>query len=191
MPVLTADPVHAAPPLEALRDAAEQACALMKVLGNPDRLMLLCELAQGERSVTQLQEALGIGIGHLRDLGLGDPEAGDRHGHHALPLADPRRIQLGAELLAQRFRLAGVDVLRKFGLESGQLLEAFRRPSQQGALDPPALPGKAQHGRGSLAGPGSQFQKVHHGWSWGVSALRSTTGRATRWATGSFHRAIC
>jgi len=60
MPVLTFDPVHATPPLEALRDAAEQACALMKVLGNPDRLMLLCELAQGERSVTQLQDALGI-----------------------------------------------------------------------------------------------------------------------------------
>jgi DNA-binding transcriptional ArsR family regulator len=54
-----AHPAHAAP-LEALRHAAEQACALMKVLGNPDRLMLLCELAQGERSVSQLQEALGI-----------------------------------------------------------------------------------------------------------------------------------
>jgi DNA-binding transcriptional ArsR family regulator len=60
MPTLAADPVHAAPPLEALRQAAEHACALMKVLGNPDRLMLLCELAQGERSVSQLQEALGI-----------------------------------------------------------------------------------------------------------------------------------
>ncbi len=54
-----AHPAHAAP-LEALRHAAEQACALMKVLGNPDRLMLLCELAQGGRRVSQLQEALGI-----------------------------------------------------------------------------------------------------------------------------------
>lgn len=60
MPSLAADPAHAAPPLAALRQAAEYACALMKVLGNPDRLMLLCELAQGERSVSQLQEALGI-----------------------------------------------------------------------------------------------------------------------------------
>lgn len=60
MPSLAADPAHAAPPLAALRQAAEHACALMKVLGNPDRLMLLCELAQGERSVSQLQEAVGI-----------------------------------------------------------------------------------------------------------------------------------
>jgi len=46
--------------LEALRDAAHDACALLKVLSNPDRLMLLCELAQGERNVGQLQESVGV-----------------------------------------------------------------------------------------------------------------------------------
>jgi len=45
---------------EAMRDAAEAACALMKVLSNPDRLLLLCELCEGERNVGELQEAVGI-----------------------------------------------------------------------------------------------------------------------------------
>jgi DNA-binding transcriptional ArsR family regulator len=45
---------------EAMRDAAESACALMKVLSNPDRLLLLCELAEGERNVGELQDAVGV-----------------------------------------------------------------------------------------------------------------------------------
>lgn len=46
--------------LDAIREAAHSACALMKVLSNPDRLLLLCELAQGERNVGELQDELGI-----------------------------------------------------------------------------------------------------------------------------------
>ena len=46
--------------LETMRAGAQEACALMKVLSNPDRLMLLCELADGERNVGALEEALGI-----------------------------------------------------------------------------------------------------------------------------------
>ena len=45
---------------EAMRDAAQSACALMKVLSNPDRLLLLCELSEGERNVGELQDAVGI-----------------------------------------------------------------------------------------------------------------------------------
>jgi len=45
---------------DALRGAAESACALMKALSNPDRLLLLCELAEGELNVGGLQEATGI-----------------------------------------------------------------------------------------------------------------------------------
>jgi DNA-binding transcriptional ArsR family regulator len=45
---------------EAMRDAAEAACALMKVLSNADRMLLLCELSEGERNVGELQEAVGI-----------------------------------------------------------------------------------------------------------------------------------
>jgi DNA-binding transcriptional ArsR family regulator len=43
-----------------MRAAATQACQLMKVLSNPDRLMILCLLAQGEHSVGDLEAALGI-----------------------------------------------------------------------------------------------------------------------------------
>jgi DNA-binding transcriptional ArsR family regulator len=43
-----------------MREAAQSACALMKVLSNPDRLLLLCELAAGEKNVGELEQALGI-----------------------------------------------------------------------------------------------------------------------------------
>lgn len=47
--------------LQQMRAAAAQACALLKVLGNPDRLMLLCQLSQGEYAVGELESLLGIG----------------------------------------------------------------------------------------------------------------------------------
>ena len=43
-----------------MHKAADQACRLMKVRANSDRLMLLCELAQGEKCVSELEELLGI-----------------------------------------------------------------------------------------------------------------------------------
>lgn len=44
----------------AMRGAAAQACALLKVLANPDRLLLLCQLAEGPRCVGDLETLLGI-----------------------------------------------------------------------------------------------------------------------------------
>jgi len=46
--------------LEKMKTSAGQACRLMKVLSNPDRLMLLCQLSQGEKRVGELEEILGI-----------------------------------------------------------------------------------------------------------------------------------
>ena len=46
--------------LGAMRESAQSACGLMKALSNPDRLLLLCELAQGERNVGELETELGI-----------------------------------------------------------------------------------------------------------------------------------
>lgn len=46
--------------LDALQLAATQACGLLKVLANPDRLMLLCQLTQGEHCVSDLEVHTGI-----------------------------------------------------------------------------------------------------------------------------------
>ena len=46
--------------LEKMKTSAAQACRLMKVLSNPDRLVLLCQLSQGEKRVGELEEILGI-----------------------------------------------------------------------------------------------------------------------------------
>ena len=61
----------------ALRESASQACALLKALANEDRLLLLCQLVQGERNVGELESLTGIRqptlsqqLGVLRDEGL-------------------------------------------------------------------------------------------------------------------------
>lgn len=46
--------------LPAMRESATQACGLLKALGNPERLLLLCQLSQGEFCVSELEEKLGI-----------------------------------------------------------------------------------------------------------------------------------
>lgn len=46
--------------LDTMQAAAAQACALLKVLANQDRLLLMCQLSQGEWSVGELEERLGI-----------------------------------------------------------------------------------------------------------------------------------
>jgi ArsR family transcriptional regulator len=46
--------------LKRMRKSADQAVDLMKVLGNRDRMMLLCEINQGERCVTELETLLTI-----------------------------------------------------------------------------------------------------------------------------------
>lgn len=46
--------------LETMHGAAERACRLMKTLSNPDRLMVLCRLSQGELSVGEIEAELGI-----------------------------------------------------------------------------------------------------------------------------------
>ena len=60
-----------------LRDSASKACTLLKVLANEDRLLLLCQLTQGERNVGELEALTGIRqptlsqqLGVLRDEGL-------------------------------------------------------------------------------------------------------------------------
>jgi len=50
----------AATDLQRLRGSADKAQALLKALSNQDRLMLLCQLVERERSVGELESTLGI-----------------------------------------------------------------------------------------------------------------------------------
>ena len=65
--------------IDQLRDNAAAAGQLLKALGNPDRLLLLCQLVRGEMNVGELEERLNIvqptlsqQLGVLRREGLVD-----------------------------------------------------------------------------------------------------------------------
>ncbi|MEY4277388.1 MAG: hypothetical protein RI975_654 [Pseudomonadota bacterium] len=46
--------------LKKMQSSADDACRLMKVLSNRDRMLLLCQISQGEMCVSELEERLDI-----------------------------------------------------------------------------------------------------------------------------------
>ena len=63
--------------LDWMRSQAAQVVSLLKVIGNPDRLLLLCQMLQGEYAVGELEDLLDIQqptlsqqLGVLRNEGL-------------------------------------------------------------------------------------------------------------------------
>jgi ArsR family transcriptional regulator len=46
--------------LQKMQSSADDACRLMKVLSNRDRMMLLCQISQGEKCVGELEVCLDI-----------------------------------------------------------------------------------------------------------------------------------
>lgn len=63
--------------MQAMQLAATKASGLLKALANPDRLLLLCQLTQGEHCVSEMEGLLGIlqptlsqQLGVLRQEGL-------------------------------------------------------------------------------------------------------------------------
>jgi DNA-binding transcriptional ArsR family regulator len=46
--------------IASMQEAAGRASAMMKTLGHPGRLMILCNLAEGERAVGDLAEVIGM-----------------------------------------------------------------------------------------------------------------------------------
>ena len=46
--------------LKKMQSSVDDACRLMKVLSNRDRMMLLCQISQGEMCVSELEECLDI-----------------------------------------------------------------------------------------------------------------------------------
>lgn len=52
--------VTVTPPLSELQQNAQHAAKLLKAMSNPARLVILCQLADGERSVGDLERAAGL-----------------------------------------------------------------------------------------------------------------------------------
>src|SRR5690606_27212779 len=80
---------------EDLKNAVGEASGFLKKLSNPDRLLIACALVEGERSVRELEDALGIRqpglsqqIAEIRSAGL---IVGRKEGKQVFyRLADPR-----------------------------------------------------------------------------------------------------
>lgn len=80
--------------IEQLRDNAAGAGQLLKALGNPDRLLLLCQLVHGEMNVGELEERLSIvqptlsqQLGVLRREGLVDTRRDGRQIYYSISSA--------------------------------------------------------------------------------------------------------
>ena len=90
---------QAALDLQAMRAHAGEAVAMLKLLGNEDRLLLLCQLSQQERTVGELEQLTGVSqptlsqqLGILRREGLVTTR---REGKFIwYQLADNRALQL-------------------------------------------------------------------------------------------------
>ncbi|MFB0963151.1 MAG: metalloregulator ArsR/SmtB family transcription factor [Pseudomonas sp.] len=77
--------------IDQLRDNADEAGQLLKALGNPDRLLLLCQLVAGEMNVGELEERLKIvqptlsqQLGVLRREGLVDTRRDGRQIYYSI-----------------------------------------------------------------------------------------------------------
>ena len=91
---------------EQLRCAAVQAVGVLKLLANEDRLLIMCQLSQGECCVSGLEEQLGIRqptlsqqLGVLRSEGAVHTRREGKNIHYSV--ADPATL----EILAVLYRL--------------------------------------------------------------------------------------
>jgi len=90
-----------------MRRGAGEAARLMRALGNEDRLMLLCQLSQGELCVGDLEERTGIHqptlsqqLGVLRAEGLADTRRDGKQIFYSL--ADPGALAV-LRILYERY----------------------------------------------------------------------------------------
>jgi ArsR family transcriptional regulator len=96
-------PKHPVLDPEALRGAAGQAVGVLKLLANPERLLLLCQLSQGEMCVSDLEQALDIHqptlsqqLGVLRNEGVVQTRREGKNIFYSV--ADPDVLQILALL---------------------------------------------------------------------------------------------
>lgn len=81
--------------LDDLRTRASRACALLRALAHEDRLVLLCQLGNGEHTVSELEAKLGIvqptlsqQLGVLRREGLVDTRRDGKYIHYRIASED-------------------------------------------------------------------------------------------------------
>ena len=89
-----------------LRRAADQAVGALKLLANVERMLLLCQLSQGEMCVSELEEQLGIRqptlsqqLGVLRNEGVVSTRREGKSIFYSVPDSDL------LEILAVLYRL--------------------------------------------------------------------------------------
>jgi DNA-binding transcriptional ArsR family regulator len=89
--------------MQRMRAAAEQATSALRTLANADRLLLLCQLSQGEKSVGELEALLDIRqptlsqqLAVLRNEGLVNTRRDGKRIFYSV--ADPRTLQILATL---------------------------------------------------------------------------------------------
>lgn len=93
--------------LDVLTQSADSACRLLKAMSNPDRLLLLCQLAQGEMRVGELEEQVGVTqptlsqqLGVLRDEGLVNTRREGKNIHYSI--ASPKVLAV-LQVLYEQF----------------------------------------------------------------------------------------
>lgn len=93
--------------LQQMAESADRASRLMKTLGHKDRLMILCQLAEGEKSVGQIADLLEISqsplsqhLSRLRKEGLVDTRREAQTIYYSLKSGEASRI---VELLYELF----------------------------------------------------------------------------------------
>ena len=86
-----------------MREAADKATAVLRALANADRLLLLCQLSQGEMAVSDLETLLDIHqptlsqqLGVLRNEGLVTTRRDGKRIFYSV--ADPKVLQILATL---------------------------------------------------------------------------------------------
>lgn len=96
--------------IEQLRDNADAAGQLLKALGNPDRLLLLCQLVHGEMNVGELEQRLEIvqptlsqQLGVLRREGLVDTRRDGRQIYYSIS------SQEALAIIETLYKLFGAD----------------------------------------------------------------------------------
>jgi DNA-binding transcriptional ArsR family regulator len=106
--------IDMAPSLEAMQEKAGAAADFMRLFGTPSRLMLLCHIAQKERSVGEIQDDLGLKqpglsqqLGELRQAGVVQTRRASRQIYYSI--ADDR-VNVVMAMLAHMFCGASATV---------------------------------------------------------------------------------